>query len=151
MVRTKYFNNKYWLLTSSLNYYYSLTFLRVEGKRHTYNKFIIERNRRETKISESPPPSVNWINLKSRPGVLLLTNSIHEDYKRSRWIIWKSGRTSRNITSLQAFQQDARQFGRPARAESAMKRPVSIKYNAPSRVLILNNPKVQVVWYSYTL
>ena len=59
MVRTIDFRKKDQLLTSSIHYYYSLTFLRVESKNCTYSNFRLDRKRRRTKIAEWPPPSVN--------------------------------------------------------------------------------------------
>ena len=60
MVRTRGFNNKYQLLASSIHYYCSLTFLRVEIKDQTYIMFRPERNNRITKLAEWPPPYLKY-------------------------------------------------------------------------------------------
>ena len=49
MVRVKYFDKKDKLLSSSLHYYYSLTFLRVEIKDWTNSKFSLDIKRRRKK------------------------------------------------------------------------------------------------------
>ena len=52
MVRTKDSNNKDRLLTLYLHYYYSLTFIRVEIKDRTYNKFRLKIKMMKTKLAE---------------------------------------------------------------------------------------------------
>ena len=103
----------------------------VEIKDRNYNKFCLERKRRKNKIAEWTPPSVNRINLNEHLCGFLSKKSSHEENHQSRWIIRNYLITSRNLTSLRLVQQNTRQFGRPPRAESVMKRPVSIEKNAP--------------------
>ena len=70
MVRIKYFDKRDQLLSLSLHDYYSLTFLRVESKDWTNNKFRLDRNRRRKKIRNGRLPS-SIIKSKAQLGVLL--------------------------------------------------------------------------------
>ena len=50
---------------------------------------------------------------KSMPWWLLPTNLIHEDNQWSRWLIWNSGITSRNLTSIQKSNKTLNNLGEP--------------------------------------
>ena len=102
------------------------------------------------KIAEWPPSSVNEINLKSPPGGFLPKILIQETKRKPCGSVEKLD-YPRNVTSLQAVQPDTGQYGRPSRAESAKKRPVYLKENAPIKALLPNNLKSKGVWYKYTL
>ena len=143
MLRTQYFDKKYPLLTSSLHYYYSLTFLRVESKDQAYRKFRLERKGQKMRIVEWPPPSVNLKQMSHLVGLLSIIQIIS--------IISKKYGSFETLEEYLEVQKYYGIFGRPTKTESAKKRPVYFKSNAPSSALFLKNLKGQGVWCSYTL
>ena len=150
MVRTKAFNNKDQLLTSSLNYDYSFKFLRVESKYRNDRNFRLKRKRTRMEILEWPPPSVNKIHLKH--ALIDLCQKIQAKRRLAIQVpqlkLWKNLQKFNKSTEL---QQDTGKCGRPSITENKTKRSDYIKGKMSSSELSPKKQKGQSVWYSNTL